>query len=321
MGTLLRSFTLLAALLLFTPSSSAQQAIGEEESSDDRPRVFNNFDIAPRSAQKQQKSEKSAQPENIPVKVEKKVSSKKAVMKAPKPGATEDVREKKKEGYWQSEPDVAPSQQTPPPAPKIYSELRTSIDDSGRLVLTSDTIVVKPEVKMKLVQRPFEGTGNEQIDGIIQKTAKKHEIDPRLILELIRQESGFKSHAVSNKGARGLMQLIPATAARFGVRSIHDPAENIEGGTKYLRFLLDLFEGNLELALAGYNAGENAVKKYNYQIPPYRETRDYVRSITARYRSKYHQYVPVKTEATVARNAPLATFTAEDGKVILSNNY
>src|SRR5262249_13321203 len=154
-----------------------------------------------------------------------------------------------------------------------------------------------------------------------QNSARKHQIDPRLIMEVIRQESGFRPRATSNKGAQGLMQLIPSTAARFGVYRIHDPAENVEGGTKYLRFLLDMFEGNIELALAGYNAGENAVVKYNYQIPPYRETRDYVRSITARYRSKYQQYVPVKKEEQIVRTAPLATFTAENGQVILSNNY
>ncbi|MGH9960133.1 MAG: lytic transglycosylase domain-containing protein, partial [Pyrinomonadaceae bacterium] len=100
---------------------------------------------------------------------------------------------------------------------------------------------------------------------------------------IMHQESTFKQGAVSPKGARGLMQLMPPTARRFGVTSIFDPRQNIEGGARYMRFLLDLFEGNVELALAGYNAGEGAVMKYGYRIPPYRETQEYVRRITRRY--------------------------------------
>jgi soluble lytic murein transglycosylase-like protein len=117
------------------------------------------------------------------------------------------------------------------------------------------------------------------------------------------------------------MQLIPSTAARFGVYRIYDPEENIEGGTRYLKFLLDTFKGNVELALAGYNAGENAVIRNNFQVPHYRETRDYVRSITARYRSKYHQVATAQNDALVVHQVPLTTFAAEDGRVILSNNY
>jgi soluble lytic murein transglycosylase-like protein len=99
----------------------------------------------------------------------------------------------------------------------------------------------------------------------------------------MHQESSFKSRAISPKGARGLMQLMPGTAARFGVRNIFDPQQNIEAGTRYLRFLLDRFEGDLKLALAGYNAGEGAVDKYGWRIPPYAETQEYVRRISRRY--------------------------------------
>jgi soluble lytic murein transglycosylase-like protein len=88
---------------------------------------------------------------------------------------------------------------------------------------------------------------------------------------------------MSNKGARGLMQLMPGTAVRFGVTSIWDPKQNIEGGTRYMRFLLDKFDGNVQLALAGYNAGEGAVMKYGFRIPPYSETQEYVRRISRRY--------------------------------------
>jgi soluble lytic murein transglycosylase-like protein len=99
----------------------------------------------------------------------------------------------------------------------------------------------------------------------------------------MHQESSFKSHAISPKGARGLMQLMPGTAARMGVTNIFDPKQNIDGGARYLRFLLDRFDGDVNLALAGYNAGEGAVEKYGRQIPPYSETQEYVRRISRRY--------------------------------------
>jgi soluble lytic murein transglycosylase-like protein len=104
-----------------------------------------------------------------------------------------------------------------------------------------------------------------------------------LIYAVMHQESAFRPHAISPKGARGLMQLMPMTAARFGVRNIFDPRENIEGGARYMRFLLDMFDGDVHLALAGYNAGEGAVMKYGRAIPPYRETQEYVRRIGYRY--------------------------------------
>jgi len=104
-----------------------------------------------------------------------------------------------------------------------------------------------------------------------------------LLYSIMHQESSFKPRAMSYKGARGLMQLMPGTAARFGVGNIWDPKQNIEGGARYMRFLLDLFSGDVKLALAGYNASEGAVMKYGYQVPPYAETQEYVRRIGRRY--------------------------------------
>jgi soluble lytic murein transglycosylase-like protein len=126
-------------------------------------------------------------------------------------------------------------------------------------------------------------TGDALIDGYIVASARRYGLDPVLVYSLMHQESAFKRRAVSYKGARGLMQLMPGTAARFGVTNIFDPAMNIEGGTKYLRLLLDMFDGDVALALAGYNAGEGAVLKYGRQVPPYSETQEYVRRITTRY--------------------------------------
>lgn len=126
-------------------------------------------------------------------------------------------------------------------------------------------------------------TGNATVDSYILDSGHRNSVDPLLLYAIMHQESTFKARAMSNKGARGLMQLMPGTAVRFGVTSIWDPQQNIEGGTRYMRFLLDKFEGDVQLALAGYNAGEGAVIKYGYRIPPYNETQEYVRRISKRY--------------------------------------
>jgi hypothetical protein len=123
-----------------------------------------------------------------------------------------------------------------------------------------------------------------QYDDIIERHAAEHELDPDFVRAVIGKESEGKPGAVSPKGARGLMQLMPATAERLGVKDPHDPDQNIAGGTRYLRELLDRFDGDVPLALAGYNAGEGAVEKYGRKVPPYRETQDYVRTITSKYK-------------------------------------
>ena len=126
-------------------------------------------------------------------------------------------------------------------------------------------------------------TGNADIDNYIVESGKRNSVDPLLLYSIMHQESSFKPRAMSYKGARGLMQLMPPTAARFGVTNIWDPKQNIEGGARYMRFLLNLFEGDVRLALAGYNAGEGAVIKYGRNVPPYSETQEYVRRIGRRY--------------------------------------
>lgn len=126
-------------------------------------------------------------------------------------------------------------------------------------------------------------SGNAWIDGLIRTNGDRHGLDPYLIFLVIEHESHFRQRAVSPKGARGLMQLMPATARRLGVRDSFDPAENINGGTRYLKELMSMFGGRVDLVLASYNAGEGAVMKYGRAVPPYRETRDYVKRITRRY--------------------------------------
>ncbi len=128
-------------------------------------------------------------------------------------------------------------------------------------------------------------TGNLLHDSYIVDSSRRYGIDPLLIYSQMHQESSFKLNATSPKGASGLMQLMPATARRFGVTKIYDPKQNIDAGVKYMRWLLDTFRGDVVLALAGYNAGEGAVMKYGWNVPPYRETQEYVRRIAGRYNS------------------------------------
>ncbi len=174
-------------------------------------------------------------------------------------------------------------------------------DAFGRVHLTD-----KPMRGMKLVKRYSISTGRinelprlsnkgnwakvlkkrrDAVAHLIEKAAADTNLRPALIHAVIRAESAYRQDAVSSKGAVGLMQLMPGTAERYGVTDRYDPAQNIRGGTTYLRDLLLMFEGDLELAVAAYNAGENAVMKYGNKIPPYRETQNYVRKVMAFYES------------------------------------
>jgi hypothetical protein len=178
-------------------------------------------------------------------------------------------------------------------------------------------------------------TGSDVVDSYIVDSSRRYSVDPLLIYSQMHQESTFKARALSPKGASGLMQLMPATARRFGVSNIWDARQNIDAGVKYMRWLLDTFNGDVVLALAGYNAGEGAVMKYGWRVPPYRETQEYVRRITSRYGAisdgRYVQTarrvssaVAAKLERNVAK--PLTVFEPDpltvrlpDGKMILVN--
>ena len=161
-------------------------------------------------------------------------------------------------------------------------------------VKVEDSVSLKtyalPNLYSRIVMSPGRSmgeftTGDNVIDSYITDSCLRYNIDPLLIYSQMHQESSFKLKATSYKGARGLMQLMPGTAARFGVTNIYDPKQNIDAGVKYMRWLMDAFGGDVSLALAGYNAGEGAVMKYGNQIPPYNETQEYVRRIGTRYMS------------------------------------
>ena len=170
---------------------------------------------------------------------------------------------------------------SPPPQPKA-SPRKLTTSRNYKYTPAPDSLIHLTSLSANPSLGGFT-TGNETVDGVIVESGKRNSVDPLLLYSIMHQESSFKQRAMSYKGARGLMQLMPPTAARFGVRNIWDPQQNIEGGARYMRFLLDLFSGDVRLALAGYNAGEGAVLKFGYQVPPYSETQEYVRRIGRRY--------------------------------------
>src|SRR5260370_29662091 len=148
-------------------------------------------------------------------------------------------------------------------------------------------VIASPSTEADTIPLDIPTSGSTDLDWIIFRTGEREGVDPRFIHAVIWQESKYDSRAHSHAGAQGLMQLMPATAQRFGCKDPSDPSSNIEAGTKYLSWLLKRFDGNVELALAGYNAGEGAVDKYQ-GVPPYSETQNYVRKISAQYGKTFH---------------------------------
>ena len=132
--------------------------------------------------------------------------------------------------------------------------------------------------------RTFSGANKKRFAELIQQASFRHQVDAKLVHAVIQTESAYNSSAQSPAGAVGLMQLMPDTARRFGVTDRNDPDQNVDGGTRYLKYLIKMFNPNLELAVAAYNAGENAVIKYNNSIPPYPETQNYVKQVLALYK-------------------------------------
>lgn len=169
---------------------------------------------------------------------------------------------------------------------KATSEVKTlsplTLDD-----YRNQAVRVRPRTlnAQTLTDRPARPTDDDlrvpdQMQKVIHESARRHKLPVKLVTAIIKVESNFNPRAVSSEGARGLMQLMPTTAEQLGVRNSFDIAQNINGGCKYLREMLERFDGNLKLALAAYNAGPGAVEKYG-KVPPYRETQDYVKKVLA----------------------------------------
>lgn len=193
-----------------------------------------------------------------------------------------------------------------PPVPITGEDQERARAEERNKKKTDDATALQHAAQIK-VPAIFAGhhisSGNAAIDALVAEAAAQNGLDPCLILSIMRAESAFNRSAVSVKGASGLMQLMPATAARFGVKNIFDPRENVLGGSRYLRWLLDRFSGDVRLAIAGYNAGEGSVEFYGYKIPPFLETQNYVRTIYARYSTIHLGSVPQVPTVEAAKPA------------------
>jgi len=149
---------------------------------------------------------------------------------------------------------------------------------------------------------------NTQYDKLIQDISMKHGVDSSLIHSIIRAESNYNPSAISQKGAVGLMQLMPETAKQYGVRNVFDPKENVEGGVKYIKDLIRLYNAKTDLVLAAYNAGQEAVKKYS-GIPPYDETRNYIERVRSSYDKPF-----------IKHRTKIYKFLDESGRVVFTND-
>ena len=176
---------------------------------------------------------------------------------------------------------TSPARPSPPPTePGQIVEL---VDDQGRRIYINAQEYDLASGNRDFTHRSLLSSGrNPELASLIRKAAERHQVDADLIHAIVHVESGYDSRAISPKGALGLMQLVPATARRFGVEDPFDPSQNIEGGTSYLKYLLGLFNGNLALSLAAYNAGENSVLREG-GVPPFPETQEYVRKVRSIY--------------------------------------
>jgi soluble lytic murein transglycosylase-like protein len=192
------------------------------------------------------------------------------------------------------------------------AQIASYVDAHGRV------IYINANPPAKTVRRhvaPVPVAPPAKLLRIADAAAKRNDLDPALVEAVIQTESNWNQYAVSSKGAFGLMQLIPSTAERYGVKDVFDPAQNVRGGTRYLRDLLDRYHGNLKDSLAAYNAGEEAVARFG-GVPAYRETRNYVRKVTNTYfqSGSGHAYA-----GEFQRHSQIREVTEHGGRTIFTN--
>ena len=208
------------------------------------------------------------------------------------------------------------------------SDVYKYIDENGVICYTDDPFGKKTQKVLVYKDRkaPAANSKTKKSPGMktdyshyIQKAAQKYEIEPELIHAVIRTESNGNHRAVSRKGAMGLMQLMPSTANDMNVGNPFNPEENIDGGTKYLRYLLEKFNGNLTLAVAAYNSGPTTVERYG-NIPPIAETRHYVDKVFALYNGKRSFEVSDSAVDYKDRPAPIYKVVLEDGTILFTNS-
>lgn len=208
-----------------------------------------------------------------------------------------------------------------------WADIYRYVDDNGVVCYTDAPLdkkakrVVKTESPLIQGDAPGSST-SEDIRSIVLDKASKYELDPSLVHAVIKTESNGNPRAVSRKGAMGLMQLMPTTASDLSVRNPFDPEENIDGGTKYLKYLIERFNGDLILALAAYNAGPKAVERTG-SVPQITETKQYVKKVLSLYNGR--TVLPVssagsRVPSSVPRNEPIYKVLTEDGSVLFTNS-
>jgi|Deesub1362A_J573_1020465.scaffolds.fasta_scaffold00004_14 soluble lytic murein transglycosylase len=191
-----------------------------------------------------------------------------------------------------------------------YADVYKYTDENGVIHFTD--IPHANAKKIKTVKRENK-TSDKNYESIINKAADKYRIDPMLIKAIIAAESNFNARAVSKKGAMGLMQLMPSTAVAMGVLNPFNPEENIEGGIRYLKHLLEKFDGDLNLALAAYNAGPTNVKKYG-NVPPIKETQNYIKKVYSFYKGSKRIPQPSKHRTVIYK------IVLKDGTILFTNS-
>jgi soluble lytic murein transglycosylase-like protein len=215
-------------------------------------------------------------------------------------------------------------------APTANAQIARSVDQTGREMFVNaeqpvtvklasaksrKTIYLPAESTFMGASRPAMSIDRDGVEKLVKEAAERHNVDPALVRAVIQTESNWNPSAVSRKGAGGLMQLIPTTAQRYGANDVFNPQQNIDAGVRHLKWLLERYNGNLDLALAAYNAGEGAVDRA-HGIPAFRETRDYVQRV----QDAYFKPGSGRLESAFSNPRAIHREADPDGRIIFRND-